>query len=241
MEQNVTLNQIAYGLLDTVRGHLGDDEAVDIRDVKNWIHEYRALLLEQRFNRNPWAIEETFIQSISPVQMEIVNSSAWSGYTSNRSFLMSIEEIPLSIPRKGKIGTFTRIGPAERMDERYNIVSPERALASGYGKFNSKNFYAFLLDNKICLMSANSKYDMAPRTLDVRAVWQNPEHVAFFKDVNGNSLYSDESNYPITQGLRVEVEKSILQDRFRIAAAAPEDKVNDAAHTLETPEEPKKK
>ena len=47
-----TLNEIAYDILSAVRPQLSDDSELDIRQIKFWVKNQRALLIRNEINRN---------------------------------------------------------------------------------------------------------------------------------------------------------------------------------------------
>ena len=92
--------------------------------------------------------------------------------------------------------------------------------------------FAFLLDSKLWLIS-NSIYHKPIQFIDVIGVFQNPTQVAQFKDVDGNSLYSDDGNYPVSRAMRDTLESIIITERIAPQAQAVSDVVNDSTDTLD--------
>lgn len=232
---HVTLNEVANSVFESLRGKIGDDDNISINQIKSLIHSTRATLLKQKFDRNLRVIDDVFTQSLGAVQMEQVDSSIHPEIPSNKYLLRSVEEIPETIDRRNYEGTFTRIGPSERRSNKFNLVSYDRALNSGNGKFNRNEVYAFLLDSKIYLIS-NSVYHKPIGFIDVIGVFQNPTQVARFKDQAGESLYSDDGRYPISMSLRDSIENIIIKSRLAAQSQVPSDVVNDATDSLDVGE-----
>jgi hypothetical protein len=232
---NVTLNQIAHSIFETIRGKVGDDDNIDIDQVKDMVHNTRAMLLKQKFDKNLRVIDDVFTQSLGSIETEQVDSSIHPSILSERFMLRTLEEIPETIDRRNYEGTFTRIGPADRLSTRFNLVSYGRAIASGNGRFNRNEVFAFLLDSKINLIS-NSIYHKPIQFIDVIGVFQNPSQVAQFTDVDGNSLYSDNGRYPISRAMRDDLENIIIKERLAQQSQVPSDVVNDGTDTLDASE-----
>jgi len=224
---NVTLNQIAYGLFETVRGRISDDSNISVDEIKDAIHSARATLLKQKFDKNLRVIDDVFTQSLGALEIEPIDSSAHSTITSGRYMFRTVKEIPPTIERRNYEGTFTRVGPADKLATKYNLVSYDRALYSGNGRFNKDQVFAFLRDNKIYLISNSGAYHKTVQFIDVKGVFQNPAQVAIFKDVSGSSLTFPDEAYPISRNMRGIIEQMILKDKFGIEAQAPSDKLND--------------
>ena len=232
MEQyNVTLNQIAYEIFEVVRGEISDDDDISLDMIKDMIHDVRATLLKQKFDRNLRVIDDVFTQSLGALQIEAVDASAHSTIKAGRYMYRTVREIPPTIDRKNYEGTFTRIGPADKLATQYSLVSYDRALYSGNGRFNRDQIFCFLRDNKIYLISNSGAYHKAVQFIDVIGVFQNPSQVATFLDNNGDSLYADDKTYPISRSLKENIE-TIIKQKIVGPSQAPTDKVNDADNTL---------
>jgi len=229
---NVTLNQIAYGLFEDLRGRISDDSNISIDEIKDAIHDARATLLKQKFDKNARVIDDVFTQSLGALEIESVDSSAHSSITSGRYMFRTVKEIPQTIERRNYEGTFTRIGPADKLATKYNLVSYARALYSGNGRFNKDQVFCFLRDNKIYLISNSGAYHKTVQFIDVEGVFQNPAQVAIFKDVSGSSLTFPDERYPISRNMRATIEKMIFKDKFGIEAQAPSDKLNDGEENV---------
>jgi hypothetical protein len=231
MEYNVTLNQIAYGLLEEIRKNVSDDTDIDLRQIKDAIHDARATLLKQKFDKNLRVIDDVFTQTLNALEIEAVDSSVHSTITSGRYFFRTVKEIPPTIERRNYEGTFTRVGPADKLAVQYNLVSYDRALYSGNGRFNKDMIFAFLHNNKIHLISNSGAFHKAVQFINVEGVFQNPEEVARFMDSSGDSLTFSDKAYPISRNMRGTIEQ-MLRQKFGIAAQAPTDKVNDGEENV---------
>jgi len=225
--ENVTLHQIAYEIFEVVRGHISDDDDISVEQIKDMVHDTRARLLKQKFDKNPRVIDNAFVQSLGALEIEPVDSSAHGTIKSGRYMYRTKLEIPSTIPRFNYEGTFTRVGPADKLATEYNLVSYNRALYSGHGRFNKDIIFCFLRDNKIYLISSSGAYHKGVQFIDVAGVFENPSQVAKFLDVANNSLYSDDARYPITRALKDDIVNLILKEKFGIQANAPSDNIND--------------
>lgn len=225
--ENITLNQLSYGTFEIARIRLSDDDDISIDLIKDYVHSIRSVLLEQKFNKNARVIDDAFLQSLGAVEIEAVDSSIHPTLKSGRFMFRTKVDIPKTITRKNYEGTFTRIGPADRLGTEYNLVSYNRALFSGNGRFNKDMVFCFLLDNRIYLISNSDLIHKGIQFIDVIGVFENPMQVAQFKDSNGDSLYSDAGRYPVSRTMADTIQKIILQDKFGIKIGVPPDNVND--------------
>ena len=231
-DYNVTLNQIAYGLFEEVRMKLDDDSDISLDQIKDMIHDVRATLLKQKFDRNLRVIDDVYTQPLGALEIEAVDSSLHSNISSGRYMFRTIREIPPTVERRNYEGTITRVGPADQLSTKYNVVSYDRALWSGNGRFNKDQIFSFLKDGKIYLISNSGAYHKAVQFIEVNGVFQNPEQAAKFADVAGSSLSFPDEAYPISRSMRTMIESVILKERLGIKAQAQEDKVNDGEENI---------
>lgn len=231
-DYNVTLNQIAYGLFEEVRMKLDDDSDISLDQIKDMIHDVRATLLKQKFDRNLRVIDDVYTQPLGALEIEAVDSSLHSNISSGRYMFRTIREIPPTVERRNYEGTITRVGPADQLATKYNVVSYDRALWSGNGRFNKDQIFAFLKGGKIYLISNSGAYHKAVQFIEVNGVFQNPEQAAKFADVSGSSLSFPDKAYPISRSMRTMIESIILKERLGIKAQAQEDKVNDGEENI---------
>jgi len=231
--ENITLNQIAYGIFEIARIKLTDDDDISLDLIKDYVHSTRARLLKQRFDKNIRVIEDVFTQTLGAVEIEAVDSSTHSTIKSGRYMYRTIREIPATISRHNQEGTFTRIGPADRLGEEYNLVSYNRALFSGSGRFNKDRIFCFLHDNRIYIISNSGLFHKAVQFINVVGVFENPSQVAQFTDSNGNSLYSDTGRYPVSRSMADDIQNVIFKEKFGIKTAVLPDNTNDGTQVTQ--------
>jgi hypothetical protein len=221
--------------MESVRGRISDDDNISIDQIKDMVHSTRAMLLKQKFDKNLRVIDDVFTQSLGSIETELVDSSIHPDIPSGKFMLKTTVDIPESIDRRNYEGTFTRVGPAERLSQKFNLVSYDRAIHSGNGRFNRNEVYAFLLDRRIYMIS-NSLYHKPIQFIDIIGVFQNPTQVAMFKDENGDSLYSDDGNYPISRAMRDTMETMIIKGRVAPQSAVASDVINDGTDSSDAGE-----
>lgn len=209
---NITLNQQAYDLYELYRPIYKGQDALDIRQVKQWIHNTRAMLCKQHFDKDFTWIDESFVQDLDDVSTEIVDSSTVSGLTTERYFVRTSIDIPYSIERSNHMGSFVRIGPSDIAESSYNIVSAERAVVFGNGKFNKNDIVAFVRGTRIYLTS-KSQNVLAIKHIDIRGVFQNPNEAAII----ANPTHTDNDRYPISMSMVEQMKKMIMDTNFKLA------------------------
>lgn len=234
----ISLNECAYDLLEYLRITIKDNDFGDIRQIKYWVNATRAKLLKQRFDKMEGMVtlDEHFVQNLSYsntgtplIELEYVDSSFYNSIPSDRYMVRTKVDLPATIERDGQIGTFTRIGPVDRLNERYKLVSQETAIIAGSGKFNQSTVFAFLQGPRICLVSKSSHILAGLKYLDVRGIFQNPVEAALFT----NSNYTDDDDYPINLSMIDDMKSILLNQGIKFTARNPIDPIIPEQDVLE--------
>lgn len=218
-----SLSEIAYQLSELYRATNSITDSVDIRLFKSWVQEARAQIIKQRLDDNMRFIDEALIQDLSYVAMSKVDSSVNSNYPSNKYMLLTTRDIPTVINRKGHLGAWIRVAPADRLERNFNIVSHERALVSGNGKFNQSEIYAFPYGKKLGLISKTNIHKNI-RYINIRGVFANPTEAYEF--VNGINSWSDDYEYPISETIVSDMINMVIDKKFKFILQQIEDKIN---------------
>lgn len=222
---NFTLDSMAYDLHLTIRnGRIVDDDDLDLRQIKFWIRNSRAVWIKNELN-NGRSISQRFIQDLGVTELERTNIglSVPVGCTVLRTKI----EIPNTIEHKG-IPTLTRVGPAILNQGTFTIVPYERVPYVGNGRFNSKAIYAFWKDNRIYLVSNSSSLNFTGmQKINIRGVFANPENVPG---------YDSTKDYPISEVLWTYLKDIVLKSDVTMFLSTIGDVVNDASDTTQPQE-----
>lgn len=220
---NTTLNKLVWEIIELYRGVYKDSDPLEFRLVVDWVQSQRARFLKQKFSKTMYVIDESFVQDLGEVEMEtsssiVTNTDLGLGLHMLRTSI----DIPRTIEGREGIGTFTRIGPADRLSERFNIVTYDRALVSGYGKFNRDTIYAFTIGDRIYITSKSGAH-LKLRYIDIRGVFQNPILAARIK----NPAWSYDDDYPISMSLVDDLKLAILKEKFPLVLQQLNDTTDD--------------
>lgn len=201
----ITLKQIGYDILEFYRANIKNADDIGIRQIYFWIHNTRAKLLKQKFDKPFAQINEAYIQNLPVLAMELIDASLISSIESTRYILRSIIELPITIERSNFSHTFTRLGPPDGVSQAYTIIDYDDISTYGNGKFNDRSVAAFLVNNRIGLTCKDSQSALGIQNISGRGVFQNPMMAGILTNPN----FNEDSDYPITYQL-VEEMKSIL-------------------------------
>jgi hypothetical protein len=234
---HITLNKLSYNLLETIRKRVVDDDVIDLRQVRSAVHGARGLLISQAIEKRPFApLHDSWLQELRPttgVQMITVDASQITGLTTEQYMRRTIVKIPQPLIRKNGLPVFSRIGPINRLGVSYDIVSQQKALSSGYSKYTRDYIKCFQVNGYVYATSGGDEHQL-PEYLDFIGVFQNPEEVYLFNDINGDSMNADsEQNYPIDLSLEIPIRQIVLEKFLGIKVDATVDYTNNAAHDQE--------
>lgn len=204
-----TLNQIANDILSAVRPQLSDDSELDIRQIKFWIKNQRAVLIRNEINRNR-TVDADITQTLC-VELECVNASDCCDIVLSDKILRSTKPIPETLEMHNK-KAITRIGPVNKKKEAFSLVEYERIPFVTEARFTGNMVFAFIHDKYLYIHSKNPRYrDLAAASL--RGVFEDPETARKFKDCENSEepCYTDDSEYPIKTWMIPSLKQVILQ------------------------------
>lgn len=223
-----SLNEIVFDILEQYRANLKVTDSLDKRQVATWVQHLRAEFIKQRLEETFRNIDEHWVQDLGAVKMELVDSSIYTPIESGKTILRSIEDIPSSI--QTRLGySLTRVGPADMLSKKYNLVHYERALSSGNGKFNDKDIFAFMDGSKLCLISKANIHKLITY-INIKGVFQNP--IEAYEFANPNTPYDWDMEYPISESLISAIVNTIKEKNFRFALTPLEDDIQDGKDSL---------
>ena len=213
---NKSLNETAYDFIELNRANYKDTDSLDVRQVKNWIDNTRATLIKQRLDRNPFAVDGSWLQKIT-----IAGSCTDGPIAAPLDFyyFISNERIPTPINRRGGEGTILLVDTGYMFDDPIEFVTYDEARDYNNGKFNSTTKYAFIKDDYFYVKNEDTE-----TTFYATGVFQNPRLVAAFMSIsNFDSSYS----YPVDQSIIDQMKQIIRDNNLSLVIQQIEDKTLD--------------
>lgn len=208
----MTLDDIAYKILESYRAYIKASDYIDIREVYHRVHPTRARLIKQKIDKYPLVpLEETFNQNLGSQRLELVDSSVVPGLLSSRKMLRTVNDIPLPLFNNDGEPLFSRIGPADQLSLNYKIITYEKALYAGNGRFNANAVYAFYFNNKIYLYSKGDEFKQT-KYITGRGIFQDPMVAGLLT----NADYNETSEYPVSINMIADIENIILSEDYKL-------------------------
>jgi hypothetical protein len=176
--------------------------------------------------------DEHWVQDLGYIELEPVDSSAYPTTASGKYILKTVKDIPWTIHSKGDPGGFTRIAPADNLEENFRLVSYETALTSGNGKFNKTQIYAALDGQKLCLFSKERLHKQL-KWIRVKGIFENPIEAYEFK--NGVGTYDWDMEFPISDSIVNDLKNIIIQENFQLIMVPTDDKKTNSIDNVANP------
>ena len=235
---DITLRTITSDLLDIIRGsNISASETISIRQLEDWVHQYRALLLKQDLDKgkkpNPDYIQE--VGNIKLEKVDLSGSDVTSLGVESGSFLYrTVLELPNTIDLNFKSG-FTYIGTPP--GDEIQLVPEGRSRWQKYKKYTSTDKIAFLRNKHMYIVNSE-----ALQFITVRGVWENPAEVGrFVNPITDQPYFNLDSKYPIPANMLPVLKEMIVQKELKIESTAPTDTTNDDRSNPTYPSQPVRK
>ena len=224
----MTLNEIAYNLLNQVRGGRSHhDEHISLDQIKFNIKHYRAVFIRRDFARSGFNSRHTE-QDLGCLELKKVDPSKCCGLPSSCSVYRTIEKIPRTI-RYNFEEALTHVGDITGTGT-IPIVNSNMVKFLTYDKYTNKNYKAYMIEDYLYIYNADGlKY------INVRGVFEDPQEVEKFKDCDGTDCYDDNvNNYPIPMDMLEQINKSILSGELGLLVGTSSDTTNDRMQDPQT-------
>lgn len=236
----VTLDTITEDLLKIVRASkINDSEPISKRQLEDWVHQYRAVLIAQDIDKKRYANPD-YIQEISFLELEQVRVDG-GGVTPADGFPYTFDfplagitreigteyllrtklELPKTLDFNFKSG-ITWIG--DTTDIEYNLIPQNRHNWQQYKRYSSNEIVSFLRNKRLFFTNNNPDLDY----ITVRGIFEIPTEVMRFVNPVTDQGEADLSTpYPIPNNMIPTLKEMILSKELKIEASAPSDVKND--------------
>jgi len=192
-----------------------DYENLDTRLLIRLLNSFRAIHIKNIYNQNK-EIDENLAQEIN-FQVDIADQSTIPYINTEDRILISDREIPQVIKLSHR-DLILNIRNPKILTDNYNYVSKDNAIYAGNGKFNKKDIFSFIYNDRlyIKLKRDNPKIGLIT-TISMRAIFENPLDCIPFQ----YNEYIDPMNYeyPLTDTTWGYIKSQILQNGLQIINA----------------------
>ena len=215
----MTLNEIAYNLLNLIRGGKSHhDENISLDQIKFNVRHYRAVLVRRDFQRNGM-ITRHLEQSLGCMQLEKVDGSQCCGLDIG----CMVYKTKLPVPRTLRFNfedAITFVGAADGLT-RIPLVSSSIIKYVQYEKYTSEKKKAYMIGDYLYVFNAEGM-----EYINIRGVFENPEDLSMY-DCDGSECYDDNSEYPLPADMLQAINSGLMQGELRMLGITKSDTTND--------------
>lgn len=226
----MTLNEIAYSILNKIRPQVINSEDIDIRDIIREVHKQRALWIRNEINKNR-TVDPSIIQDLGCIDLIYADSAECCDVSTDCTVIRTEIKLP-SFIELTQAPLVTRVGPVDKLNMEFSFIPYSRVPYAGNRRFNKNNVYAFLLNNYMYIYSRNAEAIKYLEKINIQGVLENPEDAEEFYDCASEVCYSRDSEYPIKIWMLPYIEAEVIK-KFMPIAMAPVDQSNDSRHNIQ--------
>jgi hypothetical protein len=224
----MTLNELTYQVIEAVRPELHDDDVLDLRYIKDLIHNQRALWIRNELNKDR-DIPEEIIQDLGCVEIEAASTTECCDFSSECKVMRTVLKIPKPITLHHR-EAIERIGPTDFTKKSYSIKDYKEVVFFGNGKFNRNMIAAYYRNDRIYLYSKDATADLLEH-INIRLVASDPTEAAKFNHCTGDPCYTDDSEYPLSDYMWNYMKEMIIK-QVLLKSQLANDTTNDANNTI---------
>jgi hypothetical protein len=223
-----TLNKIAYKALNRIRPELSDDEAIDIRQLKDEVIALRALFIRNEQNKNR-SIDQHIEQTLCAT-LEVADRSVCTAVPVGCSILRTDRQIPNPIELHFSDG-ITDVGSIDNLEIPFSYIPYKRVRYAGNGRYNKETVFAFLFDDRMYFFSKENTLHKYMTHARITGVFEDPREVGDFQFTDSSSCYTDDSTFPVNRWMEDYIVNALVE-RYIPTIQLPVDPTNDGTHNL---------
>ena len=228
----MTLNEIAYNILNLVRGgRSNNNEHISISQIKFNIKYYRAMLIRRDFTRNGM-VTRHLEQDLGCLELEKVDASKCCNLPVECAVYKTVKKVPKTI-RFSFRDAITHVSDVTGLGT-IPLIEPHFVQWLPYDTHTKKQRKAYMIEDDMYIYNADGL-----QFVNVRGVFEDPEDVALF-DCDGSDCYDDDTDFPIPMDMVQTITQGIMSGELMMLASSVSDTTNDTAQDQGRPAAPKK-
>lgn len=225
----MTLDEIAYNLLNLVRGgRSNNDEHISLDQIKFNIAHYRAMFIRRDYTKNGFSSRHVE-QDLGCVDIIPVDATQCCRLPSECIVYRSLKPIPKTIRYNFEeaityVGDVTGIGTIP-------LINSNAIQWLSHDKYTKGKMKAYMIDEYLYIYNAQGL-----EAVNVRGVFENPKDVALFTECKGtHGCYDDSATaYPISMDTLSLINQGITQGELALLSGSFSDTANDRQQDKET-------
>lgn len=185
----MTLNEIAYNILNIVRGgRSSSDDHISLSQIKFNIKYYRAMMIRRDLARNNF-MSRHMEQDLGCLNLVRVNASKCCNFDIECEVYRTERKIPRTIRANFK-DLITYVGGVDGINT-IPVVKSDYIKYIPFDKYTKNQKKAFMIEDYLYIYNPDGL-----EFVNIRGVFEDPEEVAKF-DCDGTDCYDDDMPFPM--------------------------------------------
>ena len=217
----MTLNEIAYNLLNLVRGGRSNhDEHISLDQIKFNIKHYRTVFIRRDYAKNGFSSRHTE-QNLGCVDLIPVDATQCCQLPSDCAVYRSVKKIPKTV-RYNFEEAITYVGDITGTNT-IPMVNSNMIQFLPFDKYTNKKYKAYMIGDYLYIYNAEGL-----EKINVRGVFENPEDVSRFDECDGDICYDDSvTDFPLPMDMLYLINQGLLNGELKLLATTISDTTND--------------
>jgi hypothetical protein len=222
----MTLNEIAYNILNIVRGgRSNSSEHISLDQIKFNIKHYRAMLIRRDYARNG-TITRHLEQDLGCLELETVNPSKCCNLPVSCTVSRTKKKIPRTV-RFNFQDAITYVGDVTGI-VRIPMVESSMVKWLPYDKYTSAKYKAYMIEDYLYIYNAEGL-----KFINARGVFENPEDLKDFQCENG-TCWDDNSIFPMPSDMVQIITMGMASGELQLLAGSFSDTLADTSQDVKT-------
>jgi len=227
----MTLDEIAYNLLNLVRGgRSSNDEHISLDQIKFNIKHYRAMFIRRDYARNGY-VSKTIEQDLGCLKLKQVDASKCCNLPVECAVYRTKKKIPKTVRFNFK-DAITHVSDVTGLGT-IPIVESHTVQWLPYEKYTGLKYKAYMIEDYMYIYNADGL-----GYINVRGIFEDPEDVALF-DCDGSDCYDDDMDFPIPMDMLQTITQGIMSGELMLLSGSINDTTNDTLQDQGSPAAPK--
>tara|TARA_R100001463_G_scaffold44392_1_gene92246 strand:+ start:14 stop:706 length:693 start_codon:yes stop_codon:yes gene_type:complete len=227
----MTLNEIAYNILNLVRGgRSSNNDHISTSQIKFNVKYYRAMLIRRDFARNG-IITRHLEQDLGCLELIKVDASKCCNLPTECAVYRTVKKIPKTV-RFNFNDAVTYVGDVSGTGT-IPMVESNAIQWLPYDKYTKNKMKAYMIEDYVYIYNADGL-----KFINVRGIFEDPEDVALF-DCDGSDCYDDNTDFPIPMDMLQTITQGIMSGELMMLASSVNDTTNDTLQDQGRPAAPK--
>ena len=224
----MTLNEIAYNLLNLVRGGRSNhDEHISLDQIKFNIKYYRAMFIRRDYSKNGF-ISRHIEQDLGCIKLIKVDASKCCSLPISCAVYRTEKTIPKTI-RFNFEEAITHVGDVTGTGTIPFIHSSAIQFLP-YDKYTKLKMKSYMIEDYLYIYNANGL-----EFINVRGVFEDPRRIDDFTECIDGGCYSDDAHeYPIPMDMLTMINEGVLSGELQMLTGSFSDTSNDRAQDAKT-------